>query len=257
MTHPRLPASLCTIPLAHRALHDVAQGRPENSRAAVTAALSHGYGIEIDLQASADGQAMVFHDDDLDRLTGDTGPVRAHSAARLGRISLTGADEGIPTLPEILNMIGGRVPVLIELKDQQGEMGETDGALEQATARALAGYRGPVGLMSFNPHMVARLAVLAPDIPRGLTTSAYDPEEWAPLPPEVCTRLRDIPDLARVGATFISHERADLARPLVSDLAADGIDILCWTVTSPAEEAEARRYARNITFEQYLAPLAG
>lgn len=257
MTGPRLPSSFLTTPVAHRALHDVARGRPENSRAAVQAALEHGYGIEIDLQPSSDGKAMVFHDDNLDRLTAASGPVSALDAATLARTPLTGGDDGIPALPEILSLVAGRAPILIELKDQHGEMGETDGTLERATASALSEYSGPVALMSFNPHMVARLADLCPSIPRGLVTSAYDPLTWAPLPPSVCDHLRAIPDLARVGGTFISHELSDLERPLVSDLSASGIDILCWTVTSAEEEAFARRFAANITFEQYLAVKPG
>lgn len=134
-------------------------------------------------------------------------------------------------------------------------MAETDGQLEAATVAALAGYAGPVALMSFNPHCIAHLARLAPDLPRGLTTSAYDPDDWAPLPPETCDRLRPIPDYDRVEASFISHEAADLSRPRVADLGAQGAAILCWTVKSPQAEAEARRIAQNITFEGYAAPM--
>ena len=119
-----LPPAFLRLPIAHRALHDRAQGRPENSRAAIRAAIAAGYGIEIDLQASADGVAMVFHDDDLGRLTGATGPVRARTAAELGAIRLTDAEDGIPTLAEVLEIVAGRVPLLIEIKDQSGEMGD-------------------------------------------------------------------------------------------------------------------------------------
>ena len=151
-----LPAAFLTQPPAHRALHDSAAGRPENSRAAVRAAVAAGYGIEIDVQLSSDGQAMVFHDEDLDRLTSDCGPVRARTAAELGRTRLRDAEDGIPTLPEVLALIGGRVPLLIEIKDQTLTMSETDGRLEAATAAALASYTGPVAVMSFNPHAVAQ-----------------------------------------------------------------------------------------------------
>jgi glycerophosphoryl diester phosphodiesterase len=109
--------------------------------------------------------------------------------------------------------------------------------------------------MSFNPESIAAMARLAPGVPRGLTTSAYDPEDWAPLPPAVCDRLRDIPDYDRVGASFISHEAADLGRPRVAGLKAQGARILCWTVRSPAEEAAARAVAENVTFEGYAAAI--
>jgi glycerophosphoryl diester phosphodiesterase len=248
-----LSSAFLTTPIAHRALHDVAQGRPENSRAAVSAAIAAGYAIEIDVQLSSDGLAIVFHDEDLDRLTAESGPIAGRDAAALAQIPLLHGNETIPTLPEILALIDGRVPLLIEIKDQTGMMGETDGRLEASVAASLATYAGPVAVMSFNPHAVARMACLAPHVARGLTTSAYDPSDWHPLPNDVCARLRDIPDYDRVQASFISHEAADLARPRVAALRAQGAQVLCWTIRSAESEARARQFAQNITFEGYLA----
>ncbi len=188
-----LTPAFLTRPIAHRALHDRAQGRPENSRAAVRAAVAAGYGIEIDVQPSSDGVAMVFHDEWLDRLTEATGPINAQTAADLGRIALKYGDEGIPTLAEILAIVDGQVPLLIEIKDQDGQMGPALGPLEHATARALRGYTGPVALMSFNPHSVARMAELAPHLPRGLTTSAYDYADWALSRPRSATACATSP----------------------------------------------------------------
>lgn len=248
-----LPPAFLHIPLAHRALHDRAAGRPENSRAAVQAAVAAGYGIEIDLQLSSDGVAMVFHDETLDRLTAETGWVNRRTAADLGQIRLRDATDGIPTLAEVLALVAGRVPLLIEIKDQTLTPDGRIGPLEAATVAALAGYDGPVALMSFNPDSVAELARLAPHLPRGLTTGSYDPEGYAPLPADLCDRLREIPDYDRTEASFLSHEAADLARPRVADLKRQGAAILCWTIRSPLAEAEARRHAQNITFEGYLA----
>ncbi|MDW4500161.1 glycerophosphodiester phosphodiesterase family protein [Sulfitobacter sp. D35] len=253
---PALPEAFLRLPVAHRALHDVRDGRPENSRAAVRAAIAAGYGIEIDVQLSADGQAMVFHDYALDRLANGAGPVRSLDAAALGDIALKGGDEGIPTLSEILGLVAGEVPLVIEIKDQDGAMGPDVGPLERDVAQAIAGYDGPLAVMSFNPHSVALLAELAPDVPRGLVTSAYRPEDW-PLPEATCDRLREIPDYDCVGACFISHERGDLGRARVTELKEAGAAVLCWTVRSPAEEAQARRVAANVTFEGYLPPLPG
>lgn len=248
-----LPPAFLSTPIAHRAYHDRAAGRPENSRAAVRAAVEVGYGIEIDLQLSADGQAMVFHDYDLNRLTDAIGPLATRTANELSTIRLRDSEEGIPTLPEILTLVAGSVPLLIEIKDQDGNMGPAVGALEQATANALQGYAGPVALMSFNPHSVAEMGRLAPHLPRGLTTSAYDPDDWAPLPARICSHLRDIPDYASSGASFISHEWQDLARARVAALKAEGAAILCWTIRSPNDEVQARQIAHNITFEGYPA----
>lgn len=252
---PALPPDLLRRPIAHRALHDRAAGRPENSRAAIRAAIAHGYAIEIDLQLSCDGVAMVFHDEDLPRLTGRDGWVCRHSAADLAAMPLLGTAETPATLAEILALVAGRTPLLIEVKDQMLSPIGRIGPLEEAAAAALAGYPGPVALMSFNPDSVAELARLRPDLPRGLTTGSFDPESYAPLAPELCARLRDIPDYARTGASFISHEAADLGRPRVAELKSAGAAILCWTVTSPEMETEARRTADNITFENYLAAL--
>jgi glycerophosphoryl diester phosphodiesterase len=250
---PTLPAQFLADPIAHRGLHDKTQNRPENSPAAFRGAIAAGYPIEMDLQLSADGVAMVFHDDDLNRLTGQKGLVKARTAAELAQITLNHSTETIPTLKQVLALVAGRVPLLIELKDQHGQMGETDGRLEQATADALKYYNGTVALMSFNPHSVARLAILAPDLPRGITTSDYTPSSWPELPATLCDHLREIPDYDRADCCFISHEARDLARPRVAQLQAQGATILCWTIRSPEAEAKARKIAANITFEGYLA----
>lgn len=248
-----LPAAFVRCPIAHRALHDRGRRRIENSASAIRAARAAGYGIEIDLQLSADGVAMVFHDEELGRLTGEAGPLNARSAAELGRIKLSGSDDTIPTFAQVLSLIGGAVPLLVEIKDQTLTMSQTDGRLEQATARDLENYSGEVALMSFNPHSVAHMVRLCPVRPRGLTTSAYE-SDWAPLSAVTRDTLREIPDYDRTLSTFISHEAGDLARPRVADLKAQDATILCWTIRSPQAEAEARKIADNITFEGYAAP---
>ncbi|WP_171178907.1 glycerophosphodiester phosphodiesterase family protein [Ruegeria sp. HKCCD8929] len=250
---PELPRAFLDVPIAHRALHDITQGRPENSRAAIRAAIKAGYGIEIDLQLTADGQAMVFHDYDMTRLTGQPGPIRRLTAAEAEAVSLLHSDsEGIPTLAEVLNMVAGQVPLLVEIKDQDGGMGTDVGALEEAAAAMLSAYDGPLAIMSFNPNSTAAMARLMPDVPRGIVTSAYERSNW-PLSQAVRDHLRDIPDFDRVQASFISHEWHDLNRPRVQELKARGVPILCWTIRSPEQEAEARKVADNVTFEGYLA----
>ncbi|KIC45100.1 phosphodiesterase [Ruegeria sp. ANG-S4] len=249
---PPLPQVFLQCPIAHRALHDIADNRPENSRAAILAAVQAGYGIEIDLQMTSDRRAVVFHDYDMKRLTGQPGPIRQVTAGQAAETALLNADDGIPTLDEVLELVAGKVPLLIEFKDQDGAMGPDIGPLEQDAVRALQGYEGPVALMSFNPNSVAELARLAPHLPRGLVTCSYQPKVEL-LPRKVCDQLRDIPDFDRVGASFISHEVADLDRPRVAELKARGVPILSWTIRSPEQEAEARKIADNVTFEGYLA----
>lgn len=249
----KLPAAFLTRPITHRALHDKTDGRPENSIEAITAAIDAGYAIEIDLQLSKDGVPMVFHDYHLARLTAEQGPITMRTAAELGQIPLSGGKAGIPTLAEVLALVDGRVPLLIEIKDQDLNMGPNVGSLQQATADVLAGYAGDVAVMSFNPHAVIAFGEAAPDIPRGLVTSSYDPADWEPLAVDLCERLREIPDYDRTGASFISHEAHDLDRPRVAELKAAGANILCWTIKSAEEEAQARKIVDNVTFEGYLA----
>ncbi|QYX56603.1 phosphodiesterase [Roseovarius sp. SCSIO 43702] len=248
-----LPDAFLRAPIAHRALHDLGDARPENSRAAIRAAIARGYGIEIDVQPSRDGRAMVFHDYDLGRLTGRRGPIAQQDADALGALALKGGDEGIPTLAEVLALVAGRVPLLIEVKDQHGQMGRTDGRLEAAIAADLAGYAGDAALMSFNPHSVIALRDLCPDRARGLVTCAYPLADWPLLRRDVRRRLREIPDYETAGASFVSHQASDLGRARVAELRAGGARVLCWTVRSEAEERVARRRADNITFEGYLA----
>jgi len=246
-----LPAAFLDTPIAHRGLHDRGAGRIENSLSAIRAAVERGFGVELDLQVSADGAAMVFHDARLDRLTGETGEVRARDAAELGEIALTGSSDRIPTLEAVLAEVAGRVPLLLEIKDQDGALGENIGPLEAAVARALTGYAGPVAVMSFNPHSVEEMARLAPDIPRGLVTDPFLAADWPDLPQAVGDALRAIGDYDRAGASFISHNATDLAAGPVARLKAAGAAVLCWTVRSAEAEAEARRVAGNITFEGY------
>jgi len=250
-----LPVAFLGAPIAHRALHDIKAGRPENSPAAFRAAIAAGYGIECDIQPSADGVPMVFHDYDMKRLTGIPGRIRSRSAAELRAIRLLGGEDGIPTLAEMLTLVAGRVPLLIEIKDQDGAMGPGVGALEDAVAAALRDYSGPVAVMSFNPHSVAAFARAAPGIPRGLTTSAYSADDWPLLTPPIRDRLREIPDYDAVSASFVSHEARDLSRPRVAALKAQGAGVLCWTIRSAEAEAEARRIAENVTFEGYPATI--
>jgi len=196
---------------------------------------------------------MVFHDYDLKRLTGVVGAIAQTSAAGLGGIALSGGGGTIPTLAAVLETVAGQVPLLIEIKDQDGALGANVGPLEKAVCAALDGYVGDVALMSFNPYSVAMCRKYAPDIPRGLTTCSYPEKDWPLIPKEVRYAQARIPDFDKVGACFISHQHSDLASPHVIKLQDRGVPVLCWTVKSPEAEVRARKIADNITFEGYRA----
>jgi glycerophosphoryl diester phosphodiesterase len=165
---PARVAFLKAQPFAHRGLHG--PGVVENSRAAFAAALAAGYGIECDVRASRDGEAFVFHDADLDRLTTETGPVAARSARKLDTVMLAGTSETIPTLYQVLKQVLGRVPLLIEVKAPDTNVVP----LCLAVRRALEGYRGRVAVMSFNPGGRALVRRHAPEIVRGLVVTEED-----------------------------------------------------------------------------------
>ncbi|MDB9832663.1 glycerophosphodiester phosphodiesterase family protein [Planktomarina temperata] len=247
-----LPACFLTRPIAHRGLHDASCGRPENSLAAFRAAIAAGYGIELDVQMSLDGAAMVFHDYHLGRLTDQTGPIAQRRAADLAGITLSGGQDSIADLTQVLDLIAGQVPLLIEIKDQDGNMGPAVGPLEAAVAEALSPYRGEVAVMSFNPNSVVAFGNIRADIPLGLVTDRFEPDDWPSLSAERRKYLAQILDFGTSGVGFISHNHTQLTDPPVSALKAQGVPVLCWTVRSPDEERRARRIADNITFEGYL-----
>lgn len=248
-----LPPSFFERPIAHRGYHNKIEGRIENSPSAFAAAVDARYGIELDLQLSRDGVAIVFHDPILNRLTNETGPVRDVDADALRKITLKGSSDTIPTLAEVCAQVDGAVPLLIELKDQHGEMGDTDGALEAATVDALKGYTGDVALMSFNPNMVRRLNEMVSHVALGLISSPWRKIDEPEVPVATRARLASIPDFDDVGATFLSHDVNNLDNPRVEQLKSHGVPILCWTVQSAAQEFQARMVADNITFEGYAA----
>jgi len=247
-----LADSFLATPFAHRGLHDLAAGCPENSISAINAAITAGYGIELDVQPSSNGVAMVFHDYDLGRLTPESGPFQMRTSTNLTQIPLNGSKDTVPTLAHVLKIVAGQVPLLVEMKDQDGAMGPNTGHLEQAVATDLQAYGGDVAVMSYNPYSVGHFSKLLPNTPRGIVTGPFHAENWGLLPEKTRARLREIPDFERVDASFITHRVDDLNRPRVSEIKKSGVPILCWTVRDRDTEATARTIADNITFEHYL-----
>ena len=164
-------------PIAHRGLHDKAKGRIENTAPAFQAAIAKGYGIECDLQAAKDGTPMVFHDDGLDRLLGVHGRISLTTPAALARLRYKGQDTHILTFTEFLDLVGGRVPLLVEVKTNSATPLET---FLDRIARQARAYKGPIALMSFDLDVVAALAKLAPTIPRGPVIGL--PKRWWATP---------------------------------------------------------------------------
>ncbi|MFV0293885.1 MAG: glycerophosphodiester phosphodiesterase family protein [Paracoccus sp. (in: a-proteobacteria)] len=244
-----LHSDFLRLPLAHRGLHS--RGIPENSLTSFRAAIEAGYGIELDIQPAADCTPMVFHDYDLARMCGDESYITDMDLDDIAQLRLLGTDEAIPTLAETLREVAGRVPLLIEIKDQDGRLGTNIGGVHERVAAALAAYEGPVAVMSFNPNTVEAFGELTPEIARGLTSCAFDKEEWPMLDAESRASLSALEHFDQTGAQFVSHDWRDLDREPLISLQSRGVPVLCWTVRSGEEEAEARRIAGGITFENY------
>jgi glycerophosphoryl diester phosphodiesterase len=225
--------ALFAKPFAHRGLHGA--GIIENSRAAFCAAIQAGHGIELDVQATGDGEAIVFHDYELGRLTGTQGKLAEMSAAALGAIPLSGESDGLPTLAEILTLIDGRAPLLVEVKSP----GRRVGALSGAVARALDAYIGPVAVMSFNPGVPRWFAKHRPAVLRGLVVT----EEGRP---ERRTLKRRV-SLWWSKADFLAYDIRDLPSRFA---AGSGLPVGTWTVRTEAQRATAAEHADQIIYER-------
>jgi glycerophosphoryl diester phosphodiesterase len=228
---PRKVAWVGEQDYAHRGLHGT--GVPENSLAAFRAAVAAGLGIELDVQRSRDGQAVVFHDDDLDRLTAQTGPLSRLSAEQLGRIALGGTEETIPTLRQVLALVAGRVPVLVEIKSRRSDR---VAALCLAVRRVLEGYSGRHAVISFDPRVSHWYAVHSPHTVRALTIS--EGEDRA-LPGMIRRRLA----LWHARPDFLTYDVRDLPSRFAAGQRARGLPIVTWTVADAEHRERAALYA--------------
>ncbi|NWG45022.1 MAG: glycerophosphodiester phosphodiesterase [Alphaproteobacteria bacterium] len=239
---------LTAAPIAHRALHDRAIGRTENGLLAVEAAMARGYGIEVDVTASADAVPMVFHDGRLDRLTDERGPLAARPAAALARIRLKGTRETIPTLNDLLALVAGRVPLLVEVKATAAP-----GPFEAAIADAVRAYKGPLALMSFNPFTMGAFVEAVPQVPRGQVACRHTgyPARFG-IGHKVALQHLLYNHVSR--PHFVAYEAEEARRPAPQIVRKAGLPLLVWTVRSPGAAALARQHADNIIFEGFEPP---
>jgi glycerophosphoryl diester phosphodiesterase len=233
-------------PFAHRGLHENTRGIIENTASAIEAAIAGGYGVEVDLQRTADDKAVVFHDRTLERLTTETDEVAARDEASLRRIALRGSGDHILSLPELLSLVDARVPVLLEIKSDWRD----DRAFEAGIAQDLSSYAGHVAVMSFDPHCVGAFRTLSPQLTRGLISERFaDAAHWPDLTAlqRFCMRYLLTAGIAR--PHFIAYDVRAL--PAVAPELARwlGLPLLTWTVRDAAARAKADRYADAMIFE--------
>jgi glycerophosphoryl diester phosphodiesterase len=234
-------------PITHRGLHDRASGVIENSASAFAAAIAAGYAIECDLQLSADNQPMVFHDERLERLTGAAGFVRERTAHDLQTLPLTGGSDRMQTLPELLDQVQGRVPLVIEMKSHF----DGDVTLAERAAALVAEYDGPAALMSYDPDLVSHLARAWPEIPRGIVADRMTHSEWAALPLPRRLAMRNFTHLPETRPHFLSYEAAGLPAAIARAFRQAGRPVICWTIRSEQQAMRATRYCDQITFEGF------
>ncbi len=236
---------LTARPIAHRGLHG--NGLIENSLSAAAAAVAANYAIEVDLQLSADGEVVVFHDDTLDRLTVEKGPVGERTAAELTKIKLASSGDTIPTLADLLTLVAGKAPLVLELKSSWNK----DTKLAEKVATQLVDYAGPVAAMSFDPDIVAALKLHAPGLPRGIVAERwYRYKDWGFLSPGRKHALGLLLHIFRTKPHFVAYAQFDLPAiaPLITRFLF-GMPLLTWTVRTEKERTRVSKWVNQLIFE--------
>jgi glycerophosphoryl diester phosphodiesterase len=232
-------------PISHRGLHNSDAGIPENSLAAFAAAAADGYGAELDVQASADGQAMVLHDWRLVRMTEADGGISDHNAAALARLRLQQSGQYIPTLARVLGLIAGRAPVIIEIKSAPGQ----PGGAEEAAFGDLQDYDGPFAVTSFNPCFLAWFRERAPTWPRGQNGGSRHIPAALPFWRRLARSF--LIDVDRARPDFMVYDRLDPLCRVSSWVRAAGKPLLTFIVRDGAEMRRLVPYTDNIIFEGF------
>ena len=234
------------VKFAHRGLHDAT--RAENSLSAFAAAKAAGFGIELDVHISRDGELVVFHDFDLSRVCGVCGSVRDYTARELGEMRLGDTEDTIPTLRSVLELIDGAVPLLIEMKSANGKDGVAERLVEE-----LRDYRGEFIVESFNPVALRRVRRARPDISLGMLSMEYMKEERFRgkllylLLENLCLNFLVRPD-------FIAYDKSGYKKKVVRHLRRSfGTPLIAWTVCSEEEERAAVSHGFDtVIFENYI-----
>jgi len=239
---------LTARPIAHRGLHDAARGIIENTVSAFAAAIDAGYGIETDVQASRDGEAMVHHDDVLGRLTDGSGPLAALTAADLARVPYRATADRMMTLGQLCERIAGRVPLVVEIKSRFTR----DERLVARTAEVLKAYAGPAAAMSFDPHLVACLRRMAPALPRGVVSQRrFTHEEWSSLSAWQRISMAHLLHAQETRPDFVAYRVDDLPAPATRLMRWCGAPVLTWTVRTAEQRERARQWADQMIFEGF------
>lgn len=238
-------------PIAHRGLHHVAKGVIENTAAAFVAAIERGYGIECDVRPASDGTPFVFHDAELGRLIDAPGRVGDYPPAALAGLVYRGSSEHILPFAELLDVVAGRVPLLVEIKS---DWSRPSAPFLTAIANLTAPYKGPLAMMSFDPGVMTAIRNLVPDIPRGIVSGLYGGTGWWPdqIDNERAFRLSHLLESGPVAPEFYSYDVRSLPTTVTRFVReVIGAPLMTWTVRTPDDVAKAEKWADGITFEGF------
>ena len=230
---------------AHRGLHG--NGCAENSITAFKKAVDCGFGIELDIRLSSDGQLVVFHDDTLDRVTKESGKVRERSAKELSKIKLLDTNDTVPTFSDVLRLVDGRVPLLVEIKEDAG-----DNSVSEAAVKMLSEYKGDYIVESFNPLSLAYFKKHKPEVLRGFLSQNFLKEKKYRKPlyfllQNMLLNVAARPDFIAYNHTDYKNASLKLLRSLFK------VPTLSWTVRSKKEETAAYEHKFDgIIFEKYM-----
>ncbi len=214
---------------------------PENSLDAFSIAVEAGLAIEMDVRLAVDGQLIVFHDDNLLRMTGVDRRTRSLSVEDRRNLRLLSTDQRIPLLKEVLTLVRGRVPLLMEIKT-----GHTRGTLENQLMKELNVYRGPYAVESFDPFSMLWFMRNAPQVVRGLLASDFRDETLAWTKKIILGYLL----LNRiVRPSFVAYDIRALPFWRIKQLRDNGMPIIGWTVRRPEDWHKANLYCDNAIFE--------
>jgi glycerophosphoryl diester phosphodiesterase len=239
-----LPEAFYARPFAHRGLWSP-EGPPENSVGSIAAACAAGYGAELDVRITADGEAVVFHDPTFERMTGAKGWVEETLLAEMRALRLKGTEERIPTLAEVLAAAAGRTMLLIELKTPAGQEGD----LEARVAELLDAYEGAFAVIGFNAQSLAWFARNRPKFLRGLDAERLSEEALAETTLDLAYIFEGQVLLAQ--PHFLALDVASAAGKLGRSYRAKGLPMTAWTVRSKAEAAAHAADWDNYIFEGF------
>jgi glycerophosphoryl diester phosphodiesterase len=245
----RAPSWLTARPVAHRGLHDISRGIVENMPGAVNAAIAGNFAIEVDIQLTADGEAMVHHDDALGRLNEGSGALLTKTAAELKAVKFKNTTEHMMSLADLCSLVAGRVPLVIEVKSHF----DGDRKLVTRMAEVLSSYSGPAVGMSFDPDQVLALRELAPDLPRGIVAERTYDDDWDELTPEQRDGMLYLRHGFRTQPHFVAFWVNELPAPapwIARNIF--GCPLLTWTVRTPEQRERAARYADQMIFEGFV-----